>query len=143
MLMRDIVRSVRIGRLRKVMFVLIAAMGIIGVLPQGSGAAVIPADEVISTDALRSENTAKVRAMLEREEVAARLADFGLTPEEVGARMDELTDEQVAELAAEADRINEGGDALGSILVLALVILFILLILHLLGYIDMKLPKRD
>jgi hypothetical protein len=124
MLMRNITRSIRGGELRKVLYVLILAMGIIGVLPDTGGAVVIPADEAGSS-ALRAQNVEKIRATLERKEIAARLMDFGLTPEEVSSRL-----------------INAGGDIFGTLLTIALVVLLVLVILHLLGYVDLKLPKR-
>ena len=143
MLMRTIMRSAERGELRKVLYMLVLAMGIIGVLPNTGSAGVIPADQADQAQALRTENIAKIKATLERKEIAARLADYGLTPEEVSSRLDRLTDEQAAEIAADIDRINAGGDTLGVLLSIALLVLLVLLILHLLGYIDLRLPKRS
>jgi len=140
MLMRDILKSIKGGELRKILYTLILAMGIIGVLPNTGGAAMIPADEA-SSAALRAENVAKIQALLERKEVATRLADYGLTPQEVSSRLDRLSDQQVTEIAAQIDKINAGGDAVGLLISLALLVLLVLLILHLLGYIDLRLPK--
>lgn len=141
MLMRNIIRSIRGGGLRKVIYVLVLAMGIIGVLPDTGGAVVIPADEAGSS-ALRAQNVEKIRATLERKEIAARLMDYGLTPEEVSSRLDSLTDGQVAEIATRIDKINAGGDIFGSLITIALLVLLVLVILHLLGYIDLRMPKR-
>jgi hypothetical protein len=140
MLMRAITRSVKKGRLRHVLHLLILAVGIIGLLPANAGAAVIPADQA-DPAAVRAANIDKLKTVLEREEVAARLADYGLTPDEVSARLDRLSDRQVAELAAQADQINAGGDAVGYLISIALLVLLVLLILHLLGYIDLRLPR--
>lgn len=140
MLMRVISRSSRKGSLRHVVYALIISVGILGLMPSGAGAAVIPADQA-DPSAARTENLAKLKAMLERQEVAARLQDYGLTPEEVGSRLDRLSDEQIAELAAQTDAINAGGDAVGTLISIALLVLLVLLILHLLGYIDLRLPR--
>jgi len=131
MLMREIVRSVKRGELRRLVYVLIAAVSILGVLPRVSFAGMVPASEV--DQSLRADNLAKVRAALERKEVAAKLADYGLTSEEVSVRLDQLTDEQAAELAAQVDKINAGGDAVGLVLGILLIVLVVLLILWLLG----------
>jgi len=142
MLMRTLVDSAKRGELRKVLFVLVAAVAILGMIPDTGDAAVIPADETSRSADLRAENLAKVQAFLERKEVAARLSDYGLTSEEVSARLSGLSDQQVAEVASQVDRINAGGDALGIILTVLLIGLVVLVILHLLGYIDLKLPGR-
>jgi len=140
MLLRSMDRSMKKGGLRHVLHLLIVAFAILGLMPANAGAAVIPADQA-DPAAARAENLDKLKAVLERQEVAARLADYGLTPDEVSARLDRLSDQQVAELAAQADRINAGGDAVGALISILLLILLVLLILHLLGYIDLRLPR--
>ena len=142
MFMRKILRSVRTGEMRKVAFLMVATMTIIGLLPNTGGAAVMPADEADQAMALRAENVAKIQAMLERKEIAARLSDYGLTPDEVSSRLDRLSDQQVAEIASQIDKINAGGDAVGLLIGVALLVLLVLLILHLLGYIDLRSPKK-
>jgi hypothetical protein len=133
-------KSIKSGELRKVLFTLIAAMFVIGLIPNTGTAAVIPAGEA-DQGAARAQNEAKIQAMLERKEIAARLSDYGLTSQEVSGRLNELSDQQVAEIAGQVDKINAGGDAVGLLISLALLILLVLLILHLLGYIDLRLPK--
>ena len=141
MFLRKIVRSTQTGSLRKVAFTLIMAMTIIGVLPNGSIAGVISADEAGQPTLTRADGEATIRATLERKEIAARLSDYGLTPMEVSSRLDKLSDDQVAEISARIDKINEGGDIVGSLVSLALLVLLVLLVLHLLGYIDLT-PKK-
>lgn len=141
MLMRMMAKSARRGGLRQVVFMLAGAMAIIGLLPQSAGSSVIPADEALPDSALRAEQMATVKAALERKEVAARLADYGLTPEEVTARMDRLSDEQLSEVAGRIDQINAGADIFGTLLTIALLLLVVLVVLHFLGYIDLRLPK--
>jgi hypothetical protein len=140
MLMRTMLKSIRNGGLRQVVFTLVGALMIIGLLPNTGGAAVIPAAEA-DAHAARVQNLAKIQATLEKKEIAARLADYGLTPEEVSSRLDRLTDQQAAEIAGQIDQINAGGDAVGLLISLALLALLVLVILYLLGYIDLKLPK--
>lgn len=142
MLLRVMTRSIKRGELRRVLYMLIAAMCVIGVIPNLGDAAVITADQAGRDTAMRAENVAKIKATLERKEIAARLSDYGLTPEEVSSRLDRLTDQQAAEIAAQIDRINAGGDTLGVLISIALLALLVLLILHLLGYIDLRLPRK-
>ncbi len=134
MLMKQILRSVRYGQLRKVAFALIFAVTIIGVLPRVGTASMIPADEAIEAASMKGENVAKIQAMLERKEIAAKLSDYGLTPAEVSSRLDELTDAQAAEIAGQIDQVNAGGDAVGLLISIAVLVLLVLLILWILGY---------
>jgi hypothetical protein len=133
MTMIGMVRSAKKGGLRKLVFVLVAAMSILGLFPNLGSASVVPADEASKAASLRDANLAKVRVMLERKEVAAKLADYGLTPAEVSSRLDNLTDQQATELAARIDQLNAGGDsALGLLISLAVLVILVLLILWLL-----------
>ena len=133
MTLRGMIRSAKYGRLRKVVFLLVATMAILGVIPQIGNASTIPADESSQAAQMRQDNLVKIRTTLERKEVAAKLADYGLTPAEVESRLDQLTDQQATEIAAQIDQMNAGGeDALGLLIGIALLVILILVILYLL-----------
>jgi hypothetical protein len=134
MLLRKMARSAQRGELRKVLDVLIIAMGILGVVPNLGNAAVIPADETQNAASLRQANLASVRLALEKKEVAAKLADYGLNSKEVSSRLDRLSDQQINELAVQSDKINQGGDAVGLLISVVVLILLILLVLYLIKY---------
>jgi hypothetical protein len=132
-----IMRSAKYGRMRRLVFLLVATMGILGIIPQIGGAGMVPAGEASKAAAMRQDNLAKVQGTLERKEVAARLSDFGLTPAEVQARIVQLNDQQVSEICAQIDQVNPGGDgadsaahALGFLVGLALVALVVYLVIH-------------
>jgi hypothetical protein len=127
--------------MRKLVMALVFAMTVIGMIPDMSGASVIPAGEIGGS--VRADNMATIRAALEREEVAARLADYGLTPDEVSVRMESLTDQQVAEVAARVDKINAGGDLLELLLVILVVVLIVWLIMRITDADDVKLAKKS
>ena len=99
MLMRTILGSIKKGSLRQMIYLMIVTMGIIGLAPNLGEASVIPADQTQKA-AVRADNEARIKAALEKQEVAARLADYGLTPEEVSSRLTLMSDQQIAELAA-------------------------------------------
>jgi hypothetical protein len=136
MLMRQMVRSAKHGSLRKLVFVLAAAITILGVLPRVSTAGMIPADEAVKNSSLRGQNIAKIQSFLEKKEIAARLADNGLTQEEISLRVNELNDQQASEIAAQLNQMDAGGDAVGLLVSILVLILVILLILWLIGYIN-------
>jgi hypothetical protein len=78
------------------------------------------------------QNRERVRDMLNRDEVKRELLARGVNPGNVQARVDSLTDEEVQFLASKMDQLPAGGDALG-----VLVFIFIvLLITDILGFTD-------
>jgi hypothetical protein len=96
-----------------------------------ANAALVGTDAVVSA-AAGDEARAKVRAALERDEVKQALAERGVSPADVQARVDSLTDQEVTQLSAKLDQLPAGGDALG----LLVFIFLVLLITDILGYTD-------
>jgi hypothetical protein len=72
----------------------------------------------------------KIRQALEAEVVAQRLADFGLSQEEVAAKLPTLSDEQLHQLAGLSDSLAEGG-VLGAVIAVLLIVLLVVVILKL------------
>jgi hypothetical protein len=96
-----------------------------------ANAALIGTDAVVSAatgDAAR----AKLRAALERDDVKQALAERGANLADLQARVDSLTDQEVAQLSAKFDQLPAGGDVLGVLVFIFLV----LLITDILGYTD-------
>ncbi len=80
----------------------------------------------------RAADIAKIQKTLEAKELRQRLLDYGLTPEETAARIDQLSDEQLHRLASNLDSVQAGGDGLGFLLGLAIIALLVVLIIYLL-----------
>jgi hypothetical protein len=77
-----------------------------------------------------SDDRAKVRAMLERPEVAREMQKMGIPPEKAAARVDAMTDVEVSQLAGRLNALPAGGalstqDWLLIIIVILLVIILI------------------
>ena len=51
----------------------------------------------------------RLRAFLNRAEVRAQLEAYGISPEEAGARVESLTDREIAVIAGKVDRLPAGG----------------------------------
>ena len=74
----------------------------------------------------------KVRRALENKIVAEKLMSHGLTKEEVSQKLNQMTDEQVHQMASLADRIPAGGDgALGIVIAVLVIFALVLLIIFL------------
>jgi hypothetical protein len=76
----------------------------------------------------RQADLETVRQALEHELVAQRLADYGLTPDQVSTKLTELSDAQLHQLASLSDSLAEGG-VLGFVIGVLLVILLVIVIL--------------
>lgn len=104
-------------------------------------ATLVDTDTVVQT-AQAQQDRARVENLLNREEVKQRLLGQGVDPAQVKARVDALSDGEVQTLAAKIDQLPAGGDALG-----VLVFIFVvLLITDILGLTDVfpfvKKPAR-
>jgi len=73
----------------------------------------------------------RIASLLERADVQAQLQAYGVSPEDVKARVAALTDAEAAELAARIEELPAGGvDVLGA----ALIVFLVLLLTDILGY---------
>lgn len=78
------------------------------------------------------QQRARIHETLNREDVKAKLASLGVEPAQVQARVDALTDDEASRLAKSLDEMPAGGDILGVVVLIFLV----LLITDLLGLTD-------
>ncbi len=97
-------------------------------LPLPSQAAMLATDS-----ALAAAQRNQVNQLLERADVQARLADFGVKASDVKARVAALTDDEVAQLAAKIDGLPAGGDGVGALIGALLIVFIVLLITDILG----------
>jgi len=94
-------------------------------------AAVIGTEAVVSAQQAEIDRS-RVQSLLGRAEIKQQLLAAGVDPSQVSARVDALNDNEVHQLAAKIDQLPAGGDALG-----VLVFVFIvLLITDILGFTD-------
>ncbi|MBX3021914.1 MAG: PA2779 family protein [Bdellovibrionales bacterium] len=90
------------------------------------------AKEMIPTAAVveelsRAEAQAKVQEILSRTEVRSELLKRGVSVEEVNSRMASLSDSELRQLAGQMDAAMYGGDVVGILVVVLLVLLIIYL----------------
>ena len=88
------------------------------------------------------QNRERLHELLNREDVKSQLVARGVDPSQVQARVDSLTDQEVQTLATKMDQMPAGGDVLGVLVFLFLV----LLVTDILGFTNIfpfvKHPKR-
>ena len=71
----------------------------------------------------------RVKAMLERPEVAAELEKMGVAAAEARARVDAMTPQEVSQLAGRLDQLAAGGALSNQDLLLIIILLLVLIII--------------
>lgn len=100
---------------------LLAAFTFVG-FTQTVQAAMIGTAQIHASDAVRGDH-ARIGAALDRPEVLAHLERMGVSKEDAQDRVAALTDEEAATLASQIDSLPAGGDIVG-----ALVLIFVVLL---------------
>jgi hypothetical protein len=72
---------------------------------------------------LSSAERGRIVTFLDREDVRQQLQSRGVSPSDVKARVAALTDDEAAQVAANIDSLPAGGDVLGVLLIVFLVLL--------------------
>lgn len=98
--------------------------------------AALVATETVVHAAQAQQERSRIHEALNRGDVQQKLTSLGVDPAQVQARVDALTDDEVARLAQRIDALPAGGDGLGSVLDVALLVFLVLLITDLLGLTD-------
>ena len=116
---------------RRTALVLVVVMGLLGFVPRLDAAFVPSADSWPTLD--RQGDMARVQKVLEDKMVGERLKALGLTEEEISARLDQLSDQEVHALATQLDTVTAGGSTAAVIIVILLVAILVVLLLQLSG----------
>ncbi len=74
-----------------------------------------------------------VRETLELRTVRAQLEALGVAPADVEAKLARLSPEELHQLAQRADEVRAGGDGVGALAFVLIVVLLVILILELMG----------
>ena len=105
-------------------------------IPHKSALAVMVGTETV-LDVTRSQEARDyLKQILAREDVQTALIAEGIDPVEAKARVDSLSDAEVASLADRIEQVPAGANALGIILGTALIVFLVLLITDILGFTD-------
>lgn len=94
-------------------------------MPLPASAGIVPTDQIVA-----AAERDQIRNFLDRADVRAQIQVLGVDPQAARARVDALSDDEVATLAGRLDQLPAGGD---SILGILFAIFIILLITDLLG----------
>lgn len=82
----------------------------------------------------RMKETTRLQRLLEAKVVQQRLADFGLTPDEISSRISELSDEQLHHVATQIDSLIPGDGELGVVIALLIIAILVVILIYLLDH---------
>lgn len=122
----------------RLVLVLVLSTGIVVLGPAASAARA----ELVTTEALATRATEdrsareRVHALLDRRDVRQELEALGIRVEEAKARVDALSDAEVAVIAGKLDELPAGGSVLGVLLAVLLIIFLVFILTDILGYTD-------
>jgi len=88
-----------------------------------ANAAMVGTEAVVHA-AQAQQQRSRIHEALNREEVKAKLVSLGVDPAQVQTRVDALTDDEAQRLAKQMDEMPAGGDIVG-----ALVLIFVILLI--------------
>ena len=112
---------------------LVMAMFVIGIAPRAY-AGFSPSEITTLSQAERSGEIKKIQKILEMKMVRERLKDFGFTAEEIQTRLDQMSDQQIHQIARQLDTLEVGGDGLGIVIALLVIIILVIIIIQLMGH---------
>lgn len=78
----------------------------------------------------------KVIRFMERQDISRHLQNWGVTVAEAQARVQTMTDHEVALLSQKIDQMPAGGDVLGVVAAVAVIVFVVLIITDILGVTD-------
>ncbi len=81
----------------------------------------------------RDADMIAVQRALENKLVVQKLADYGVTPDQVQVRMASMSDQDLHTLASASKGLPSGGDGVGLLISLLIVVLLVILIMKLLN----------
>jgi hypothetical protein len=104
--------------------ILITSMLSLSIYAPGAQAAMIGTEQAIASHASQHDRD-RLRSLFERSDVRDRLQAFGVNADAAKARVDALTDEEVASLSGKLDSLPAGGEGIIGALVFIFVVLLI------------------
>ncbi len=116
-----------------IIWYLVVAMFVIGITPKVYAG--FSPSEVIDLSQERSSDLQKVQKFLEMKMVGERLKEYGFARDEIKARIDQLSDQQIHQLALRVDDLRVAADGgLGIIVALLVIAILVVILIMLLGH---------
>lgn len=119
--------------MKQIAWYLVVAMFVIGIAPRVD-AGLAPSEVIALTQVDRQADLGKIQKVLETKMIRDRLEQYGLTQDEINARLAQLSDQQVHNFALQIDDLKVGGDGLGIIIALLVIAILVVILIQLTGH---------
>ena len=122
------------GKLAKwVTWYMVTVMFLFAITPKVE-AGFSPSDIIGQSQMSRSTNVEKIQKFLETKMVRERLKAFGFSQEEIQTRLNELSDDQLHQLALQLDELNVAGNGGEVVIIVLLILILVALIIYVTGH---------
>lgn len=124
-----------ITRFRQPLLALLTALFMSFLVTFPATAAMAPSQPSGGAAAIASQQAEidRIQRCLENRIVQEKLQAYGLSAEEVQAKLQQMTDRQVHMLAQASDQVLKGGDGIGAVIGVLVIILLVIVIVKLLN----------
>ncbi len=103
--------------------ILIVSVLSLSITVPGAQAAMVSTEQAIANQVFQ-QNRERILTLIERNEVRTQLHAWGVSPDTAKARVDALTDEEIASISGKLDSLPAGGeDIIGAMVFIFLVLL--------------------
>ncbi len=112
---------------------MVTVMFLFGITPKVE-AGFSPSELISQSQINRSTDVEKIQKFLETKMVRERLHAFGFSQEEIQTRLNQLTDDQIHQVALQLDELNVAGNGGEVIIIVLLILILVALIIYLTGH---------
>ena len=124
----------KIPCIKQISWYLVMAMFILSIVPKAE-AGFAPSEIIALTQTDRAGDLERIQQVLENKAVSQRLAQLGLSRDEIQNRMAQLSDHQIHQIALQLDDLKVGkSDAIGLIVALLVIAILIVILINLTGH---------
>ena len=93
-----------------------------------------PSEIIGQSQINRSTNVEKIQKFLETKMVRERLRDFGFSQEEIQTRLNQLTDDQIHQVALQLDELKVAGNGAEAVIIILLILILVAVIIYVTGH---------
>jgi hypothetical protein len=112
---------------------MVTAMCLIGITPR-LYAGLSPSEVIALSQSDRHSDLQKIQKVLESKMIRERLKQMGFSEEGIQNRLNQLTDNQIHQIASKVDELNVGGDGGTAVIIVLLVLILAALIIYVTGH---------
>ena len=119
---------------KPVTWCMVFIMIVLGITPHVE-AGFIPSKVIKMSEIDRNADLLQIKKILETKAVSVRLEQLGFTAEEIQARLAQLSDQKIHQIALQLDQLKVGqGDALGIIIAVLVIAILVVVLLKITGF---------